>query len=29
MLTESAHLWINKEELIEMIAWDHGWKENE
>ena len=29
MLTEAANLGISKEELIEMIAWDQGGKENE
>ena len=29
MLTEAANLGINKEELIEMIAWNQGGKENE
>ncbi|HJB34479.1 MAG TPA: GntR family transcriptional regulator [Candidatus Blautia merdipullorum] len=29
MLTEAANLGISKEELIEMIAWEQGGKENE
>ena len=29
MLTEAENLGISKEELIEMIAWDQGGKENE
>ena len=29
MLTEAANLGISKEELIEMIAWNQGGKENE
>ena len=29
MLTEAANLGISKEELIEMIAWHQGGKENE
>ena len=29
MLTEAANLWISKEELIEMIAWEQGGKEHE
>ena len=29
MLTEAANLGNSKEELIEMIAWDQGGKENE
>ena len=29
MLAEAANLGISKEELIEMIAWDQGGKENE
>ena len=29
MLTEAANLGISKEELIEMITWDQGGKENE
>ena len=29
MLAEAANLGISKEELIEMIAWNQGWKENE
>ena len=29
MLTEAANLGISKEELIEMIVWDQGGKENE
>lgn len=29
MLAEAANLGISKEELIEMIAWNQGGKENE